>query len=384
MHILTTLTYYRPHYSGLTIYAERLARALVHRGHRVTVLTSRYASSLAPFEDMEGVEIVRVPVAARVSKGVIMPAMPAWAWKLARQADVVNLHLPQLDAAYISLIGRVLSRPVVLTYHCDLVLPRGAIHYVANQVSHLANHIAAKSANKIVTNTQDYAEKSPFLSHYLQKLHVIPPPVELPKVTHLDLDNFRVKAGLQPGQRVIGLAARLATEKGVEYLVQAMPAVLEHYPSARVLFVGQYRDVFGEEAYAKRLAPLIARLGEHWVFLGVLSSEELAAFYQQVDVLVLPSINSTESFGMVQVEAMTCGTPVVVTDLPGVRQPVAMTGMGMIIPPADSGELARAIIEVLESPEKFRRDPKSVAQRFSSATIASEYEEVFQQVVGLG
>jgi glycosyltransferase involved in cell wall biosynthesis len=61
-----------------------------------------------------------------------------------------------------------------------------------------------------------------------------------------------------------------------------------------------------------------------------------------------------------------------------------MTGMGMIIPPADSGELARAIIEVLESPEKFRRDPKSVAQRFSSATIASEYEEVFQQVVGLG
>ena len=357
---------------------------MVHRGHRVTVLTSRYASSLAQCEDMDGVEIVRAPVAARVSKGVIMPTMPAWAWKLARQADIVNLHLPQLDASYISLIGRALSRPVVLTYHCDLVLPRGAIHFVANQVSHLANHIAAISAHKIVTNTQDYAEKSSFLSRYLQKVHVIQPPVELLEVTQRDLDKFRVKAGLQPGQRVIGMAARLATEKGDEYLVQAIPTVLETYPSARVLFVGQHRDVFGEEAYAERLAPQIKRLGDHWAFLGILPPDELAAFYKLIDILVLPSINSTESFGMVQVEAMTSGTPVIASDLPGVRQPVAMTGMGLIVPPADSLELARAIIEMLKAPEKFLRDPKPIAQRFSSATIAMEYEEVFQEVISLG
>jgi glycogen synthase len=70
MKILTVLTYYRPHTSGLTIYAERLARAFVKRGHQVTVMTTQYDPSLPREEMMDGVKVIRVPVAARVSKGV--------------------------------------------------------------------------------------------------------------------------------------------------------------------------------------------------------------------------------------------------------------------------------------------------------------------------
>ena len=76
MRILTVLTYYRPHYSGLTIYAERLARALAQRGHHVTVLTSRYDTRLPEREVLDGVEIVRLKVGMHISKGVIMPSMP--------------------------------------------------------------------------------------------------------------------------------------------------------------------------------------------------------------------------------------------------------------------------------------------------------------------
>ena len=118
--------------------------------------------------------ILRQDVLMRVSKGVIMPGMPLQAWKLARWADVVHLHVPQLDAAYISLIARILGKPVVLTYHCDLYLPAGLIHWLANQVSHLANHISAIAADVIVTNTRDYAEHSSFLSRYLPRC-IIPP-----------------------------------------------------------------------------------------------------------------------------------------------------------------------------------------------------------------
>ena len=85
MHILTTLTYYRPHYSGLTIYAERLARALVERGHQVTVLTSRYDRSLPAQEVRDGVQIIRPHVLMNVSKGVLMPTMFYWAWVNIRQ-----------------------------------------------------------------------------------------------------------------------------------------------------------------------------------------------------------------------------------------------------------------------------------------------------------
>lgn len=381
MNILTALTYYRPHFSGLTLYAERLARALAERGHTVTVLTSQYDRSLPAVEMADGVQVVRLPVALRVSKGVVMPAMPLRAWSLIRRADVVHLHLPQLDAAYLALMARLAGKPVALTYHCDLRLPAGIIHKVANQVSHVANLLAFAAANVVVTNTRDYAESSAFLRRYLYKLQAIYTPSEVARIADADRLAFRQKARIQPGQIIIGMAARLATEKGVEFLAQALPLVRQKFPTARVLFVGQHQNVFGEEAYARRLAPLIEALGENWQFLGVVSEVEKAAFFHECAVTVLPSLNSTESFGIVQIEAMSCGAPVVASDLPGVRQPVALTGMGRIVPPGDAAALASGIVEVLEHPENYRGDPAAVARQFAPHTIAAEYENLFSRLL---
>ena len=98
MKILTVLTYYRPHTSGLTIYTERLARAFARRGHQVTVMTTQYDTSLPHEETMDGVRVIRVPIAARVSKGVISPTFGFVATKLVAGHDVVQMHLPQFDA----------------------------------------------------------------------------------------------------------------------------------------------------------------------------------------------------------------------------------------------------------------------------------------------
>jgi len=382
MQILIALTYYRPHYSGLTIYAERLACALAERKHHVTVLTSRYDRKLPLREKLDGVEIVRLNVLMHVSKGVLMPSMLTKSWKLIHQADVIHLHLPQLDAAPLAVMAHLLGKPVVLTYHCDLRLPEGLIHFLANQVSHTANHLSAALADVIVTNTRDYAEYSPFLKHYLSKVHTILPPVEVVPITEADRETFRAKVGIQLGQRIIGMAARLATEKGVEYLAEALPLVMHKYPTARVLFQGQYQNVFGEEAYARHLAPMIEQLGEHWTFLGNLSPVEMAAFFHECEVTVLPSLNSTESFGIVQVESMTCSTPVIASDLPGVRQPVLMTGMGYVVPPADADSLARAILTVLDHPQVYKNDQHALMERFSPSRIAEEYERLFEKVRG--
>ncbi|HUV26881.1 MAG TPA: glycosyltransferase family 4 protein [Anaerolineales bacterium] len=373
--------YYRPHYSGLTIYTERLARALAERGHHVTVLTSRFDASLPADEYQDGVQIIRPWVMFRVSKGVIMPSMPIWAWKIIRQVDIVNSHVPQPDAAVMTTISRILRKPCVLTYHCDLQLPEGIIHYLANQGSHFANFVSARYADAIVTNTLDYAENSPFLSNYMGKVHAIPPPIELNEIDPTVLAAFREKNSIQDGQRIIGMASRLATEKGVEFLVKALPQVLEKYPNARVLFAGQYQDVLGEDTYSQKLAPLIEELGDHWTFLGVLPSKEFSAFFHEAEVTVLPSINSTESFGMVQVESMTCGTPVISTDLPGVRQPVKMTGMGRTVPPRNAPALSQALIEILDHPNGYGGDPQAVKTRFSPSAIAEQYETLFNQLL---
>lgn len=381
MHILICLTYYRPHYSGLTIYTERLATSLVRLGHQVTVLTSRFSPDLPEQEVRDGVQIIRPAVLFRLSKGVIMPTMPLWALRLMKSVDVVNVHLPQMDAAYISWIAKFMKKPVLMTYHCDLLLPKGVIHWVANQGAHVFSHTAALASDVIVQNTRDYAEHSGILHRYLHKLQVIPTPVELASVTAEEIEAFKRKYQIKPGQRIIGMTARLASEKGVEYLIEALPEVLKKHPTARVLFVGQYQNVLGEEQYARKLAPLIENLGEHWNFLGLLSPQELAAFFHVIEVNVSPSINSTESFGIVQVEAMMCGTPVVASDLPGVRCAVRETGMGKIVPPRNAQAIAQALIEILDQPQRFTGDLAAIRKHYAAETVARQYEEIFKELI---
>jgi glycosyltransferase involved in cell wall biosynthesis len=380
MKVLLALTYYRPHVSGLTIYVERMAHALARRGHEVTVLTSRYDSSLPREEETDGVRVVRVPVAFRVSKGVVMPTIGLEATRLVRAHDVLSLHLPQLDAAGIALRGRLMHKPTLLTYHCDLRLPRGPINALANLVVNVANRAAAAFAHGVVAYTEDYAINSPFLSRYMKKLHVIPPPVEVHAASDADVDEF-IRRHRRLDGPAIGMAARLATEKGVEYLLQALPTILEQYPRAEVLFVGQHENVMGEAEYARSLEPLLERFAEHWRFVGILDPIQMAAFYRACDVTVLPSVNATESFGLVQIEAMICGTPSVASNLPGVRQPVLTTGMGKIVPLRDSEGLAKAILDVLQDPGSFRGKTDEIVDRYSPDRNAEHYERVFMDLL---
>ncbi|HMK07493.1 MAG TPA: glycosyltransferase family 4 protein, partial [Anaerolineales bacterium] len=375
MRILTALTYYRPYVSGLTVYVERLARAWSAAGHQVTVLTSHYDARLPLREEAAGVEILRVPVAFRLSKGVVMPTIGRVAGHEVRKADVVSLHLPQFDAAGIAVRGRLHHVPVVLTYHCDLRLPAGPLSPAAMVAVDLANRVAGAAADVVVSYTEDYARHSAFLRRHAGKLRVIPPPVEVVEPTPEAAADFRRR--LEGGRPTIGMAARLATEKGVEYLVEAMPAILERYPQARVLFAGQHENVLGEADYARRLAPLIASLGAHWIFLGVLDPQRMALFFRACDVTVLPSLNSTESFGLVQIESMLCGTPVVASDLPGVRQPVLSTGMGRVVPRRSAEALAAAILEVVEKGKTITVPPAVLRATYDPAAVAARYIELF-------
>ncbi len=381
MKVLLVLTYYHPHVSGLTIYVKRLAAALAQRGHQVTVLTSRYDRALPAEETIDGVRVVRVPVWLRISKGVIMPGFPLWAWRLIRQHDVVSVHLPQFEASLLAVLARLAGKPAVLTYHCDLQLPVGWFNRIVDRVVFLSNYLAGRLAQAVVAYTQDFAQHSPFLSRFLERVRVIPPPVIMPAPAAAAIDAFRAAHDLAD-RPVVGMAARLATEKGVEVLIGAMPRLLEAHPRLKVLFAGQYQDVMGEEAYYQRLMPHIERLGpEHWEFLGILNQAEMPAFFAACDLLVVPSLNSTESFGLVQVEAMLCGTPSIASNLPGVRQPPRMTGMGEVTPIGDADALAEAILRVLQTPGDYQRPRRLIEETFSLERTVAGYEELFKALV---
>lgn len=383
MKILTVLTYYRPHTSGLTIYVERLAKSLVKLGHEVTVLTSQYEKDLPREEIVEGVRIVRAPVIFRVSKGVIMPTFGWLAWKLVSSHDVIHLHLPQFDAAGVALRGKILGKPTLITYHCDLLLPKTLINRLINFVVHFMNHLAGMLADRVCAYTEDFASHSPYLLRYSEKLEVIYPPVVMPQVSDQAVEEFRERVNPDQLAPTIGMATRFASEKGVEILINALPEVMDEFPDTKVLYAGQFQDVMGEAAYFEKLFPLIKKYQDQgrWEFLGVLDQTEMALFYSCLDLLVVPSLNSTETFGLVQIEAMIRGTPSIASNLPGVRVPPRLTGMGEVVPIGNAAALAEAILKILNDPDKYHREGKEIADLFDPLVNARAYQELYAKVL---
>ncbi|HAF62410.1 MAG TPA: hypothetical protein DCK95_08790 [Anaerolineaceae bacterium] len=212
---------------------------------------------------------------------------------------------------------------------------------------------------------------------------MISPPVELPEISSEEVEKFKENHNCENVHPIIGMAARFASEKGVEVLLNAMPHILEELPDAQVWFAGPYEHIVGEEAYFKRLEPAILDLQKQdaWKFMGSLDPAQMAAFYPNIDLLVIPSLNSTEAFGLVQIEAMINGVPSIASNLPGVRQPVKRHAMGKVIPIGDSDALSQAVVEIMKDKAAFQGDIMAIKKMYAPDSIAIEYENLFNEIM---
>ena len=213
------------------------------------------------------------------------------------------------------------GKPLVVTYHCDLELSAGLLDRLAGWCTQQRQVGVLRQADIIVQNSLDYARHSPWLKPHLAKVREVPTPIDWVRTSPQEIQAFRTKYGLQPDERILGLAGRVAAEKGYEYLIEALPMVLAVYPQARVVHAGTWKGVLGEEAYQAKIEVLLEPFGEHWKPLGFLPDEEFRAFFGACDALIFSSLNRTESFGIVQIEAMLQGTPVIASDLPASVSP---------------------------------------------------------------
>ena len=372
IRILTVLTYYAPHWTGLTAIAVRIAEGLAARGHHVSVLTSRNDLALAPRELLNGVDVVRLPYVARLSRGLLMPSFPLAARRMIREHDVVHIHTPLLEAPLVGVLSRLRRRPLLMTHQGDLVMPPGVVDQTVEKVGTLLLDGAARLATVVSPLNDDYAAESRFLGRYADKLVPILPPVEFPEPPAGAAARWRAELGLD-GKRLVGFAGRFVEEKGFDYLLRAVPALLAAVPDAHLVYAGEHQMAY--EDFHRRCKPLLDAHEEHVTFVGLLRDRrQLASFYAMCDVFALPS--RTDSFAAVQVEAMLCGTPVVASDIPGARVAVRSTGMGRLVTPRDPGALAAGLAEVLGDPARYTRPRDEIARAFDLHLSIDRYEKL--------
>ncbi|MGC8788218.1 MAG: glycosyltransferase, partial [Anaerolineae bacterium] len=243
MKILVILTYYYPHWTGLTAYARRLSEGLARRGHQVTVLTSRYWRTLPKEEVHNGVRIVRLEPLMRISRGLVMPGFPFAAYRLINEHDVVQVHIPILESPLITALAKRAGKRVLITHHGDLVMPSKPFdQFVERTVTWLMRQ-ALKSAARITIHTRDYADSSPFLRPFQEKLVPILPPVEIPQPIPEQVTAWRRELQLDKA-KVVGFAGRFVEEKGFDFLLKAIPYVLEQIPEARFVYAGEVNVVY--------------------------------------------------------------------------------------------------------------------------------------------
>ncbi|MEJ7840035.1 MAG: glycosyltransferase, partial [Thermomicrobiales bacterium] len=243
MKILQILYFYSPYTSGLTIYAERLSREFIARGHEVSVLSSWHDTSL-PRENAteDGARVVRVPIALNVDRAVIMPKfLPIAAREILRH-DVVHLHLPMLEAGALAALGRAFGKKVVVTHHSDLVLTGSPVARLGANAGMWSGIASGRLATQFVTYTHDRAAVSPTVTRVGSDVSIIPPPIEIPTPSLNAKASFREKHGLGDGP-VIGYAGRYAVEKGLDVLLQTIPDLQEKWPNVQYAFAGPYLDM---------------------------------------------------------------------------------------------------------------------------------------------
>jgi glycosyltransferase involved in cell wall biosynthesis len=288
--------------------------------------------------------------------------MPMFWWDsliAVRNSDLVNCHLPQIESVWLAIWAKILRKKLIVTHHCEFGFDGPISNKIIALISYPFHLFTYLMADRIVAYTKDYAYSSMFLKLFKNKLVFILPPIKIhnPSKSPFNKGDFK-------NQKIVGFVGRIAWEKGLGVLVEAMKGV-----KAKLVLVGPYDKVVGDKTYEK-LKGVVK-------FYGPIDHDNLAAFYKACDCLVLPSTSNLETFGIVQAEAMVCACPVVASNLPGVRVPVKLTGMGEICEINNTDDLREKIQLVLKNGKKYYQNRAKNINLFDYKKTVDEYEKIF-------
>jgi glycosyltransferase involved in cell wall biosynthesis len=356
---------------------EAVAIWLKQAGYQVVVVTtSRGLPSGTYHQNLRGVEVYRYPeyrlpfMESAVSPGMIGRV-------LSQQFDVLHVHgmTPTVTDVCI-LIGKLKRKPVVLSYHYDAETAGRLAALLETAYETFATPIV-RLADVLTVLSDSYAKTSTVLQRVRNKLITVPGGVDLKKFSPVPNDGNRKTTP------TILFVGKVIHYKGIEYLIDAMPTVLARIPNARLIISGRSNSKRYEQLIANRIAESPAREAIWWENEWV-DSDALIRRLRECSVLVLPSVSRREAFGMVLIEAMSIGKPVIATSIPGPRDIVQHNINGFLVPPRDSSKLAEAIISILSDTTlsmRMSRMSRRLARQYAWDLVAAQHAKIIESSV---
>lgn len=366
MRVLQINKLYYPWVGGVEKHVRTLAEGL--REHCEVEVLICQPKGKGIVEHMNGVKVTRAGSTGMFLGMPISFSFPFLLREKGREADILHFHSPFPLGELACLLNNLKGKKIVVTYHSDIVRQKFWLKLYGPFLK-----LFLRRADRIIATSQNLLDSSPFLQPVKKKCHVVP--------LGIDIEEFRnrvtekVEFPNQRNKKIVFFVGRLVSYKGLEFLIEAMQNV-----DALLLVVGEgpLREQLAD--HVKSL-----HLEERVIFLGKLSDEELKYCYEVCNVFVLPSVERTEAFGIVQLEAMLAGKPVVNTDLPTGVPFVSKDGeTGITVSTRDPHALAGAMNRILLDPvleKKFGENGvKRAHAMFSKEVMIKRILEIYREL----
>lgn len=361
MNIVMLTNTYTPHVGGVARSVEAFTGEYRRRGHRVLVVAPEF-NGMPQHE----IDVVRIPAIQQFNgsdfsavlpvSGLLTDALDAF------QPELVHAHHPYLLGMTALRIARYRKLPLVFTHH---TLYEQYVHYVPVDSPAFGRFVIELATLYANVCDQVFAPSESIAELLRQRgvstpIAVVPTGVNIEHFGHGDGPGFRRQLGIPGDAFVVGHLGRLAPEKNLRFLAEAVAAFLKTQPNARFLVAGKgpseadIRAIFARE-----------RLSENLHMAGVLGPQQLADAYHAMDVFAFASKSETQ--GMVLTEAMAAGTPVVGVNAPGVREVVRDTQNGRLLHDETVEAFAAALQWMAALPDSERQALKQSARETAAA-----------------
>jgi len=369
MNILQVGKFYYPSRGGIETVVQNLSEKLAQTGHNVTV----FCNAETDQKSDQKINNVRVKKFSNLGSFASQPLSFTMGQAILREGknfDLVNIHSPNPFAeTLVSFLPK--KTPMVVTYHSDIVRQK-----FLKKLYRPIQTLFLKRADQIVATSQEMIEASDTISIFKNKCTVIPLGIDPNSFQLTDSIQKKSQALRKKGQKRLLFIGRLVPYKGLQFLIKAMRQV------------DALLTIIGNGPLEKELRELIRteRLENKVVLNGRIETrEEQLAHLYACDVFVLPSLDRSEAFGVVLLEAMACHKPLLTTKVPsGVRLVNKNQETGLEVEPRSSEELSRALQKLLGNAETLasmgEASWRRLNEKFTLEKMTNSYIELYEKL----